>query len=102
MLTALCRQETPRMAEGKRPRGRPPAEPRTNLERWFVETGTSYADVAKRFGISPGHLKHVARGIEKPSQLLCAALELLTEGKVTAREIRSYTEEGDDDPAPAR
>jgi transposase len=99
MLTVSRQQESPRMAE-KRPRGRPPSEPRTSLERWFVDTGTSYADVAKRFGISTSHLKHVARGIERPSQLLCAALEMLTEGKITAQEIRAYI--GDDDPAPAR
>lgn len=86
--------QTQTMTDAKRRgKGRPPKDPETALERWFSETGTSYAEFASKLGWSEGYLKRVAAKQVRVDRVAALALEYLTQCAVKVEDLLTETTE---------
>lgn len=58
------------------------------LREWIIETGQSYAGLGRELGgYSRAYLSRIAQGKEAPAPEVAFALEDLSEGRVSAREL---------------
>ena len=59
------------------------------IDEWLFRQKKTVTEFAKELGISRGHASRVISGSVKAGNLLAAAIERLTDGKVTRKEILS-------------
>ena len=57
------------------------------IDEWLFKQKRTVTEFAKELNISRGHASRVISGSVKAGNLLAAAIERLTEGKVTQKEI---------------